>query len=350
MKPTQITMNPPAAILSTLYGYDNCIGGVNNFDTDEEYMKDLIRRNCTVVEGADGKKITNVADAFSLKGLCGLLFKEEWMDWMPVTFNFPLVEEPDKEAIELTLTNGEKVTPVCVTLAPANEENEKDTLLILGQFGDGPINTVHPAKLTVVGDLRLKGPNGEINGKSLTFQNEGDMNYLDSSVRLVYARMWDVKDFSESSHYPGWPLPSSKYPNSCSNLYPATSHVIKMAFSGGITLDGVHSVLPDSHDIFTVKTADGLQEIPYLGLGDLGKTTTAEEGEEYVQDGDNYLDICLDLKDTTEVLAGNLLVDLNCDGPTLYPPKGNPYGCKSQQVILTSENTYGYYIKMWQSD
>ena len=31
------------AILSTLYGYDDCIGGVNNFGTEEEYFADLKR-------------------------------------------------------------------------------------------------------------------------------------------------------------------------------------------------------------------------------------------------------------------------------------------------------------------
>ena len=31
------------AILSTLYGYDDCIGGVNNFDTEEEYYQELKR-------------------------------------------------------------------------------------------------------------------------------------------------------------------------------------------------------------------------------------------------------------------------------------------------------------------
>ena len=31
------------AILSTLYGYDDCIGGVNNFDTEEEYLQELKR-------------------------------------------------------------------------------------------------------------------------------------------------------------------------------------------------------------------------------------------------------------------------------------------------------------------
>ena len=41
----KVVSNPilSPAILSTLYGYDNCIGGVNNFDTEEEYFQELKR-------------------------------------------------------------------------------------------------------------------------------------------------------------------------------------------------------------------------------------------------------------------------------------------------------------------
>ena len=34
---------PEPTILSALYGYDGCIGGVNNFATEEEYLRELKR-------------------------------------------------------------------------------------------------------------------------------------------------------------------------------------------------------------------------------------------------------------------------------------------------------------------
>lgn len=341
---------PAPAILSTLYGYDNCIGGINYFGTREEYMEDLMERNCTVVTGPTGQKITNVVNAFRLKVACGIFFSESWLDGMPVVFNYPLTVIPDIKAFELTLSDNSKVHPLCAVLGPANEQNENDTLLLLGQFGDGAKDTLRPVKLSVVGDVMLYTPGGEVNVKGLTYQDDLDMNYMKSSVRLVYARMWDVKQHSESFRHPTWPLPSQTYPNSCTDLFPSTSHVVRMAFSGGPTLDGANSVLPHIESIFTVKRADDLKEVPYLGLADLGRNVDAEEETTYTQDGDNYLDICLDLKESPEVLDGDLLVDLNCDEDDvmLYPPKGKPYGCKSQQVLLTSENTYGHYIKMWE--
>ena len=66
-------------------------------------------------------------------------------------------------------------------------------------------------------------------------------------------------------------------------------------------------------------------QVPYLGLADLGKTVTASPGEVYdqvgdtcyltpcLQDGDNYLDICVDLAHQPAVLEADLAVSLHCD-------------------------------------
>ena len=230
-------------------------------------------------------------------------------------------------------------------LFPANEENELDTLLLLGQFGDGVRDTVRPVLVSVVQSVMLVAPDGEVDAKGLTFQNEGDMNYISSSVRLSYARMWDVSDFEEGTHYPSWPLPSGNDPN--------TSHVIRMAFSGGITLDGVTSVQPSSPGIFTVRGSSSQEEIPYLGLADLGKTVSVEDGTMYESDGDNYLDICIDLTDKPNLVTEDLVINLNCnpaDGSVLYPPKGKPYGCKSDKIVLADDGAFGYFSKYWTSN
>merc|ERR1719370_1371922 len=119
-------------------------------------MEDLKRRNCTVVMGPDGKEITNVAPA-SIIGLACKNLDLEWMDGMPMVFNFPLKDTPDKEAFEVKLSDGTTTTPVCVMLSPADEDNEMDTLLILGQFGDGAKDTVRPVEVSVVESVMLAG-------------------------------------------------------------------------------------------------------------------------------------------------------------------------------------------------
>ena len=143
--------------------------------------------------------------------------------------------------------------------------------------------------------------------------------------------------------YPTWPLPSSVYPNSCAYIFPSTTHVVRVAFSGGITRDGVIGVTPDQTNLFTLRS--GGEEVAYLGLGDLGKSM-AKPGELYQQDGDNYLDICLDLGPPDEASlvlgAGSLHLEVLCDPglelSLLYPPKGRPHGCSYQNVEMTASN------------
>ena len=69
-----------------------------------------------------------------------------WLDGMPLVFNYPLVSRPEPTAVQLELSDGSLVSPVCVMLAPASEQNELDTLLLLGQFGDGVTDTLRPVR------------------------------------------------------------------------------------------------------------------------------------------------------------------------------------------------------------
>ena len=69
-----------------------------------------------------------------------------WNDGMPLVFNFPLAFTPAPTAIQLELSDGSVAAPACVMLAPANEQNELDTLLLLGQFGDGSADTLRPVR------------------------------------------------------------------------------------------------------------------------------------------------------------------------------------------------------------
>ena len=127
------TLNQSPAILSALYGYDGCLGSVNDFWSEEEYFQNLQDRNCTVVEDEDGVK-TNVPKSYQLKVACEIFSGMKWLDGIPLVFNFPLVTKPELSAIEIELSNGNRTNPVCLLLAPANEKNERDTLLLPVMF------------------------------------------------------------------------------------------------------------------------------------------------------------------------------------------------------------------------
>ena len=74
------------------------------------------------------------------------------LDGMPVNFKFPLdtssLSETDFEVLD---SLGNIHTPICVSLAPANENGENRTVLLLGEFGAAVTNP--PVEVRVVGDL-----------------------------------------------------------------------------------------------------------------------------------------------------------------------------------------------------
>ena len=71
---------------------------------------------------------------------------------MPVNFKFPLdalsLSETDFEVLD---NLGNIHTPVCVFLAPANENGENRTVLLIGEFGTAVTNP--PVEVRIVGDL-----------------------------------------------------------------------------------------------------------------------------------------------------------------------------------------------------
>ena len=74
------------------------------------------------------------------------------IDGMPVNFKFPLdassLSETDFEVLD---SLGNIHTPICVSMAPANENGENRTVLLLGEFGIAVTNP--PVEVRVVGDL-----------------------------------------------------------------------------------------------------------------------------------------------------------------------------------------------------
>ena len=74
------------------------------------------------------------------------------IDGMPVNFKFPLdassLSETDFEVLD---SLGNIHTPICVSMAPANENGENRTVLLLGEFGTAVTNP--PVEVRVVGDL-----------------------------------------------------------------------------------------------------------------------------------------------------------------------------------------------------
>ena len=74
------------------------------------------------------------------------------LDGMPVNFKFPVdassLSENDFEVLDIL---GNIHTPICALLAPANENGENRTVLLIGEFGTAITNP--PVEVRIVGDL-----------------------------------------------------------------------------------------------------------------------------------------------------------------------------------------------------
>jgi len=259
---------------SCYYGYSRCLGVPDNMMTNVTVLQD----NGCVVDGAGNTNAANFSQISRLAGpmVQGLGFTlagskaVPFMDGMPCVFGF----EEDITALNLQLTdihitlrNGDVVHPEIATLTPAVEQNEKKTLLLLGNFGyrDGqePVNVA-------IRDASYDGPY---------------LAYDGTGPQMVLARLVPKADHVKNERTGTMADAIRPDYGNCDSHYPKSTHVVQLVFSGGVhTKDGIGA--PDNSHLghFTVAIGGSSLSSEVLGLSDL-------------HDHDNYLTICLDLSD-----------------------------------------------------
>ena len=116
----------------------------------KEDPKDQVTNDCTGEYTTEEIQDTLVSAFFGLdNALPSLVLCNQqagMLDGMPVNFKFPLdvssLSETDFEVLD---SLGNIHTPICVSLAPANENGENRTVLLLGEFGQ--LLLIHLLKL-----------------------------------------------------------------------------------------------------------------------------------------------------------------------------------------------------------
>jgi len=122
----------------------------------KEDPQEQVSNDCTGEYASEEIQDTLVSAFFGLdNALPSLLLCNQQvglLDGMPINFKFPLdassLSETDFEVID---SLGNIHTPICVSMAPADENGENRTVLLLGEFGTAVINP--PIEVRVVGDL-----------------------------------------------------------------------------------------------------------------------------------------------------------------------------------------------------
>lgn len=310
-------------ILSAGMGFDNIIGL-------SEISKESVRKaggawysglKCRNGDEPADDLMTSAAPASTI-GTAYEGYAED-DDGLPIVFSWPVATETvDPTDFKFTLNTGQTVFPHAAGLNPNWEDNERNTVVVFGDFGNRGKSTepgaVFPVKLEIVADdtpLVLVGPGGkEVSAVGLTWTTH--TSPYDSGPKLVGAKLnyvgekpvgeGGVKLMEKQSGY----MPNDEFA-----LYGGGDFRLRVLTSGGFSPDGVSGLRPDMFEDFFRLQAEGPDgktvimdrtgvdyrlaggTLRIVGLSDLGKAADPDKGIYYdgcyQEDGDNYIDIIL---------------------------------------------------------
>lgn len=302
-------------ILSAGMGFDNIIGTPgDDFDVTFEAMgswyaePDCVDPDGPLSSAVDASGVSNV-----IRG------SVDFDDGLPIVTSWPvLTSTVHPEDFLFTLNDGSQVYPNAMTMTPNWENNERNTMVAFGDFGnrgmaDEP-DALFPVKLEIVDDgtpLTFMGPNGTQSGVGLTW--ETDTSPYDSGPRLVGAKLNRVGNEAEGEGGVGL-LEASFLPNDEFTLYGGGDFKVRILTTGGFSPDGLTGVTPDQFaDFFRLHATGAAGETVLLtetgvdyeldggtlrivGMSDLGRPAGDDVHYDdcYVEDSDNYIDIILE--------------------------------------------------------
>ena len=237
-------------------------------------------------------------------------------DTLPVVFSHPVLPPNlNGSDFRVTLSDGSVVTPQTAALAPNLEFNERQTVVLVGEFGNRPqpgeLGALYPSLVTVVNDgspLEVLTSNGPVSAVGLRVASSNP--YVSGNgPRVAAAKLNRFSNLGEGSPI-GIGLASQF--NSGGDLYgDQAKFKLRLYISLGFSPDGIASLLPSEFSRYFVLEAiaeDGtkitinqagtpvkignLGVIEVVGLADLAQAGTSENAA-YVEDHDNYYDIIL---------------------------------------------------------
>ena len=243
-------------------------------------------------------------------------------DGLPIVFSWPVATETvDLTDFQFTLNTGDIVFPNSAGMLPNWELNERNTVVVFGDFGNRGLSSeegaIFPVRLDIVKDetpLLLVGPNGqEFNAVGLSW--ETDTSPYDSGPKLVGAKLNHVGNEALGEGGLGFGTRSGVLPNDELSLYDESDFRIRVLTTGGFSPDGITGLTPTMfEDFFRIHAKGPNGEVVLLekvgqeylvaggtlrivGLSDLGQKENPDEGifydDCYAEDRDNYIDIIL---------------------------------------------------------
>ena len=266
-------------------------------------------------------------------------------DTIPVVFSMPVLPTTvNATDFAVTLNDGSVVTPVVASMIPNLEYNERQTVVLDGEFGNrlqpGQPGALYPISVTIVNDgtpFQLLTTTGPVSIVGTTVASSNPY-VLGNGPRLVGAKLNRFSDLGE-----GAPaiLGMVTIRNSGSDLYGSDAQYrLRLYTSAGFSPDGIAGLLPSDYaNYFILRARDEqgnlipltLAGTPYtigtfgtitvVGLADLTTAGTPEDPA-YIEDHDNYFDVIL----KGDLSAIERLADVRMPSSGSYKAVYNPGG------------------------
>jgi hypothetical protein len=311
-------------ILSAGLGFEGIIG-------IDEYSEEVVRAaggawygsmTCTSGEEPSGSDRTSATTPTTMAAVGE--GSPDYADALPIVFSWPVATETiDITDFQYTLNNGEIGLLTGITMFPNWELNERNVVVLYGEFANRGLaseaDAIFPVRLDIVEDdtpLLLIGPDGEeFNAVGLSW--ETDATPYDRGPSLVGAKINHVGDEAiGEGGVPALVTITGAFPNDEFALYGGGDFRIRVLTTGGFSPDGVTALRPNMYEEFFrvhVNGPDGetilLENVGeeytvaggalrVLGLADTGRLENPGEGiyydDCYAEDRDNYIDIILE--------------------------------------------------------
>lgn len=242
------------------------------------------------------------------------------LDGLPIVLSWPIdTRTLSLTDFQFTLNTGDIVRPLAVGPFPNFEDNERNTPVVFGEFGNrlpsSDPDARFPIKLEIVADdtpLMMMGPDNQmISAVGLTWETNSSPYDDNNGPRLVGAKLNRIDGVMTGE---GLSTPQPLIPaNDASVMYDEGDFMLRMLTTGGFSPDGVSGVKPNEFERFfrihaigeggSVVIIDKVNEefqvaggtLRVVGLSDLGQPEGGEVQFDacYDEDLDNYIDIIL---------------------------------------------------------
>jgi len=266
-------------------------------------------------------------------------------DTIPVVFSMPILPTTvNTTDFAVTLNDGSIVIPKAISLVPNLEYNERQTIVLDGEFGNrilpGLDGSRYPISVRIVNDgspLELLTTQGPVSIVGATVASSNPY-VAGNGPKIVAAKL---NRFSELGEGAPIAIGSSSMSNSGSDLYGTDAQYrLRLYTNYGFSPDGIASLLAseygkyfllharDDNDNLIPLTLSGLAysigsfgTITIVGLADVGNGGLVENAA-YIEDHDNYYDIIL----KGELSAIERLADVQMPSSGTYKSVYNPGG------------------------